>query len=109
MAVICRDLKLLFIMTPRTACSAVGLMLREELGGEWFPPAPMRDAKGAIDVRQKHATLDELLDADLLTDEDRDRMLVFAGVRNPFERLNRCKNMVKRDCRASSWRQASPS
>lgn len=87
MAIICRDAQLLFIMTPRTGCSAIGKALREQLGGEFLPPSPLIDAHGKVLLGHKHNTLRQLLDAGLLTQEQTQRLFKFTGVRNPFDSL----------------------
>jgi hypothetical protein len=87
MAIICRDAGLLFIMAPRTASSAVGRVLREELGGEFMPPSDVMDDDGTLEVRHKHTTLDDLVRHGLLSPEERAKLLVFTTVRNPFDSL----------------------
>jgi len=87
MAVICRASELLFIMTPRTGCTALGELLCRELGGEYLPETDIIGANGNITVQKKHSTLSQLLDRGLLSQEDRGRLCVFAAVRNPFDSL----------------------
>jgi hypothetical protein len=87
MAIICPDHNLLFIMTPRTACTAVGVALREQLGGVYLPEQDLLDDKGNFRIQRKHSTLKELLDAGVLTRADADKLLVFTTVRNPFDNL----------------------
>lgn len=87
MPIICREQNLLFIMTPRTACTAIGKVLCDELGGEYFPSESILGADGKARVRTKHATLQDLLDNDLITKEEISSFLVFGGVRNPFDSL----------------------
>ena len=85
MAIICRDHKLLFVMVPGTGCSVVGNALQEELDGTFFPEQPLR-RDGRADIGRKHNTVPELLENDLLSEEERNEYLVFASVRNPFDR-----------------------
>jgi hypothetical protein len=87
MAIICREHGLLFIMTPRTACTAVGELLRTHYGGEYLPPEDVLDKDGRICIQQKHSTLSELIKNRLLSREDAARLLKFAAVRNPFDSL----------------------
>lgn len=81
MAILCRELGLLFILNPATGSTATGKLLRERFGGEWLPSA---DQPG---VPKKHSTLRELLDAGLLSTEERARLCVVTTVRNPYDRL----------------------
>lgn len=85
MAIICRDHKLLFIMVPGTGCSVVGKALQEELGGTFLPERPLR-RDGHTVVTRKHNVLPELVEHGLLTEEERKEYLVFASIRNPFDR-----------------------
>lgn len=85
MAIICREHKLLFIMVPGTGCSVVGRVLRQELGGEWLPEQPLR-RNGRTVLQRKHNTLVDIMDNGLLSEEERSDYLVFATVRNPFDR-----------------------
>ena len=87
MAIICRDLGLLFVLTPHTASSAVGKVLREQLGGEWLPQRHVADRRGRVVVRQKHSTAAELVRHDVVTRRELERLHVFTTVRNPFDRL----------------------
>lgn len=86
MAILCRDHKLLFIMTPRTACTAIGELLLERLGGEYVPREDLQGERGIV-VSRKHATLHQLLAHGWLSEEERRRLLVFTCVRNPFDSL----------------------
>lgn len=87
MAILCRKYGLLFIMTPRTACTAVGELLLAHYGGEYLPAEDILDTDGRIRIQQKHSTLSELLENTLLTREEADSYLKFATVRNPFDSL----------------------
>lgn len=81
MAVLCRDLGLLFVLNPATGSTAIGSLLREQYGGEWLP------AENRPNVSKKHSTLRELLDAGLLRPEEREKLCVVTNVRNPYDRL----------------------
>jgi hypothetical protein len=87
MAIICRDLSLLFVLTPHTASSAVGKVLREELGGEWVPEQHIQNRRGKTVVRRKHCTARDLVRHDVLSKEELETLHVFTTVRNPFDRL----------------------
>ena len=73
MAVICKDLKLLYIQVPGTGCSVVGKRLRDRFGGE--------------DLGRKHNDVPELIQKGLVSEEVLRDYLVVANVRNPFDRM----------------------
>lgn len=87
MAIICRKYNLLFIMTPRTACTAIGELLCNEYNGEFVPSEDILDSDGRISVQKKHSTLSELIQHKLLTTEEANLLLKIAAVRNPFDSL----------------------
>ncbi len=87
MAIICRDYNLLFIMTPRTACTAIGELLCEHYGGQFLPAEDILDSRGLTLVDKKHSTLSDLLKHKLLTPEEATSLLKVAAVRNPFDSL----------------------
>src|SRR5436190_19337881 len=87
MAIICRKYNLLFIMTPRTACTAIGELLCQHYGGEFLPSEDILDSKGFISVQKKHSTLSEILEHKLLAVEEAKSLLKIAAVRNPFDSL----------------------
>lgn len=87
MAILCDELKLLFIQTPHTGCTAIGSLLRARFEGVRVPEHHVRDARGRIVAPRKHATLRQLLDAGLITAEQRRELVVAAGVRNPYDML----------------------
>jgi Sulfotransferase family len=87
MAIICRKYNLLFVMTPRTACTAVGELLREHYGGEFLPAEDILDSHGSISVQKKHSTLAQLLECKLLAAEEANSLLKIAAVRNPYDSL----------------------
>lgn len=113
MAIICREYGLLFIMTPRTACTAVGDLLLSHYGGEYLPAQDIFDKHGRIRIQQKHSTLSELLENTLLTKEEAGALLKFTSVRNPFDSLvslyvkQRSKYQTLLDD-PSSWVNRSP-
>jgi hypothetical protein len=87
MAIICRNYNLLFIMTPRTACTAVGELLCKHYGGQFVPAEDIFDSPGRILVEQKHSTLSQLIQYKLLTRKEVQSLLKVAAVRNPFDSL----------------------
>lgn len=87
MAIICRKYNLLFVMTPRTACTAIGELLCEHYGGEFLPAEDILDSRGLISVQKKHSTLSELIAHNLLTAGEAKSLLKVAAVRNPFDSL----------------------
>jgi hypothetical protein len=86
-AIICRKYNLLFIMTPRTACTAIGELLRERFGGEFIPSDDILDSCGRTLVDKKHSTLSDLIKHRILTREEANSLLKVAAVRNPFDSL----------------------
>jgi hypothetical protein len=87
MAIICRKYNLLFIMTPRTACTAVGELLCQRFAGEFIPADNILDSRGRILVDKKHSTLADLIKHRILTTEEAKSLLKVAAVRNPFDSL----------------------
>lgn len=87
MAIICREHGLLFLMAPRTGCTAIGSVLMDELGGEWLPGDDVLNEKGLYVVQKKHCTLQQLLDHQLLSEKEREQIVTFTAVRNPFDSL----------------------
>jgi hypothetical protein len=87
MAIICRKYNLLFIMTPRTACTAIGELLRERFGGEFIPSDSILDSQGLTLVDKKHSTLSDLINHKILTTSEAKSLLKVAAVRNPFDSL----------------------
>src|SRR5262245_44749768 len=86
MAILWRARRLLFLMAPRRGCSTVGAVLREQLDGEFLPETDgYRDDK--LEVPHKHSTLEQLTRNGLVSPELRREVLVFSGVRNPFDSL----------------------
>jgi Sulfotransferase family len=87
MAILCPKYSLLFIMTPRTACTAIGELLCKQFGGEFIPGEDILDSHGRISVQRKHSTLSELIQHGLLTATESESLLKVAAVRNPFDSL----------------------
>ena len=85
MAILCRDIGLLFLQAPHTGSTSLGTLFREDFGGVKLLEDRVRDERGRIVLRQKHQTLAQLLEAGLITPEEREGLLVVVGVRNPFD------------------------
>lgn len=85
MALLLPDLGMLFIMAPHTGCTAIGEVLRERFGATWVPADDVLGPDGKIRIPRKHTRLTQLLDSGLVTREERSRLVVVAGVRNPFD------------------------
>lgn len=85
MAILCRDIGLLFLQAPHTGSTSLGTLLREDFGGVKLLEERVRDERGRIVLRQKHQTLGQLLEAGLITPRERADLLVVVGVRNPYD------------------------
>jgi len=87
MAFMCRDVDALFVLTPRTASTALSAHLNDCFGGGWLPRKDIHDADGRVRVWRKHSTVVDLVDEGFLTEEDLRRVTCFTTVRNPFDSL----------------------
>ena len=87
MAIICRKYNLLFIMTPRTACTAVGSMLLKNLGGEFIPAEDIVDNNNFFIVQRKHCTMADLVNNGIIEQPQADKLFKFTTIRNPFDNL----------------------
>lgn len=85
MAILCRDIGLLLLQAPHTGSTSLGTLLREDFGGVKLLEDRVRDDEGNIVLRQKHQSLPQLLEAGLITPEERSGLLVVVGVRNPYD------------------------
>jgi hypothetical protein len=85
MAILCRDIGLLLLQAPHTGSTSLGTLLRTELGGEMLVEGRVYDARGRVVLRQKHQTLAQLMEAGLVTAEQRADVLVVVGIRNPYD------------------------
>jgi hypothetical protein len=102
MAILCREVGLLLLQAPHTGSTSLGTLLRTELGGEILVPDRVRDARGRVVLRQKHQSLAQLLDAGLISAEQRRGLLVVVGVRNPYD-LVLTEYARNREAGAVSW------
>ena len=88
MAIISRRHRYLFLMAPRTGCTAIGEhVLIPRLEGEYLPAADVLRDDGSVAVEKKHSTLRDLVTAGLVTEAEATSLLVFTTVRNPFDSL----------------------
>ena len=85
MAILCRDIGLLFLQAPHTGSTSLGTLFREDFGGVKLLEDRVRDERGRIVLRQKHQSLPQLLEAGLISPQERADLLVVVGVRNPFD------------------------
>lgn len=87
MAIMSQSRRYLFIMPPRTGCTAIGEgVLLPALDGEWFPAEGITDPKtGYTVLDRKHCDLGELQRAGLVGDDH--GLFVFTTTRNPFDSL----------------------
>lgn len=87
MAIICRTHNLLFIMAPRTGCTALGQLVCDELEGAYLPPKDILGSDGRFILRMKHSTLPQLLEHAQLSSQEASKLFKFSCVRNPFDSL----------------------
>jgi len=88
MAYLVEPNNLLFILNPRTASTAISSHLGSSLpGGRWIPDSDQLKADGSISIQRKHSTINELLDAKLLSSEQISTLSTFSVVRNPYDSL----------------------
>ena len=85
MAILCRDIGLLFLQAPHTGSTSLGTLFREDFGGVKLLEDRVRDEQGRILLRQKHQSLPQLLEAGLISPQERADLLVVVGVRNPYD------------------------
>lgn len=87
MAVISDEYGYLFIMSPRTGCTATSIKLIQGLGGRWLPPEDVTDDEGRVLVERKHSTLPDLVNNGVIDAQRATRLFTFSAVRNPFDSL----------------------
>jgi hypothetical protein len=86
MAVLSTTRGYLFLMAPRTGCTATAGALVPHGEGEMFPAADFPLPRGGV-ADAKHASLDELILGGQITREEASKLLVFTTVRNPFDAM----------------------
>jgi hypothetical protein len=89
MALLARDLGLLFIMAPHTGCTATGRVLRKDFKARWLPSKRV-DGPDGKPIPRKHTTLPQLVTSGVLdgafTDPaQRERLIIASTIRNPFD------------------------
>lgn len=87
MAVICRNKKLLFILNPRSGSSALGDHLIKKFEGEWIPKERYYDTNLNRYIDFKHNTVEDLLEAKLITTNELEELIVFTTVAHPYDNL----------------------
>jgi hypothetical protein len=92
MALIARELGLLFIMAPHTGCTAIGRVLTDRFEAIYLPERDIVDSKGEVVVPHKHTSLPQLresglLDAMLPDPAERERLTIASTIRNPFDMI----------------------
>ena len=87
MALYSESHRLLFIMNPRTGCTATGRLMTEQMDGVFLPAEDTLDENGKVTLKQKHTTLPELKEAGLVDDAFLASVHTFTTVRNPFDSL----------------------
>ena len=87
MAIICRDLGLLFIQAPRTGCTAIEAVLIDRFGGEFLPADDIVRPDGFIRLQRKHCSIAQLLGDGLIPPDYATRFKTVTAVRNPYDSL----------------------
>jgi hypothetical protein len=87
MAIISHAHSLLFLMTPRTGCTAIASLLLACLRAEYLPSESILDEHARFVVQRKHCTLAQLLTHGILNPAQRRSLFAFGAVRNPFDSL----------------------
>jgi hypothetical protein len=85
MAIIIPEYKLIFIMVPATGCTAIGEVLQKRFGAKWFPPEDLYQNNRKVPC--KHTSVQQIIRYELIKREELRKHLVFATIRNPFDRL----------------------
>jgi hypothetical protein len=87
MAFISDRYNFLFIMAPRTGCTAIAYGVLVPLGAVRVPWNDLLDENGRTIVDSKHGSLEDLLTHGLVLPEKAERVFKFCSVRNPFDSL----------------------
>lgn len=82
MAIICEELKLLYIMVGGTGCTSIGSILQERFNGKMLPALPMDN------LDDKHNTLKQLVNHGLITKKSLKIYTKVANIRNPFDMVS---------------------
>ncbi|MFV2062780.1 MAG: hypothetical protein ACC726_04610 [Chloroflexota bacterium] len=89
MALLARNLGILFIMAPHTGSTAIGKVLLEDFGAQYLPEREALDAAGKS-IPRKHTSLPQLIDSGILDGAfddpaERKRLVIVSTIRNPFD------------------------
>jgi len=87
MAVICPELKLLFLCVPRTASTSISEVLINQFNGQWLPPHHIRNIMGKIVVDYKHTTYRQVVEKKLTQPAEMKGYTKIAFTRNPYDWL----------------------
>ena len=87
MALLARDLGLLFIMAPHTGCTATGRVLRKDFGARFLPKKKVHGPDGKLLIPRKHTTLPQLVESGILDGAfddpvDRARLVIASTIRS---------------------------
>ena len=114
MALISERYGCLFLMAPRTGCTALGRgVLMPYLEARWLPPEPILDELGHQVVDSKHSTLEQLIRHRLIERDQAARLFKFSTVRNPFDSIVSLYTNMREKYRERlgdpmSWMQRNP-
>lgn len=91
MALLTRQLDILFIMAPHTGSTAIGSVLLDDFEAEYLPAEETVDAAGKT-IPRKHTSLPQLVDSGILDGAfddpaDRERLVIVSTIRSPFDSL----------------------
>jgi hypothetical protein len=91
MALLARELGVLFIMAPHTGSTAIGTVLLDDFGAEYLPAEETVDAAGKT-IPRKHTSLPQLVESGILEaafddPAERSRLVIVSTIRNPFDSL----------------------
>lgn len=86
MAILCKDLGLLFLCVPKTGSTSISNFLLSHLGGSWLPEAHVWDEnRSKILVDFKHSTLKKLITYRFITVEQLKKLTIVTTTRNPYD------------------------
>jgi len=89
MALLARELGILFIMAPHTGSTAIGKVLLDDFAAQYLPEEETVDAAGKT-IPRKHTSLPQLLESGILDGAfhdptERKRLVIVSTIRNPFD------------------------
>jgi len=87
MAIVSDRYNLIFILNPRTGCTATSEMMLQKMEGYWAPPENILDQNDKIEVQSKHTTATELKTHALIPADKLNSYTIFTAVRNPFDSI----------------------